>query len=81
MPSTLDPELLQNVMRLPENQRSELAARLLESLEEDDAPSTPEEVRSAWIAELDRRARESDSGAVGGIPYEQAWREISGADG
>ena len=78
MSSILDPSLLQEVMRLPDAHRSKLVALLLESLEDGETPATPEEVKAAWVAELDFRAAEADSGAVSGLPFDQAWREIAG---
>lgn len=80
MISTLDPGLVQKVLELPEEQRFELAGRLLESLDDFDTAAAPEEVKAAWIAELDRRAAEANSGTVPGIPYDEAWRRIAGAD-
>jgi putative addiction module component (TIGR02574 family) len=80
MLSTLDPTLLQKVMQLPEEQRSELASRLLESLDDVDTAATPQEIKAAWVAELDRRAAEGDSGAVPGVSYDEAWRQIAGPD-
>lgn len=78
MPSTLDPNLLQRLLQLPDEQRSELAGRLIESLEDADNAATPEEIKLAWLAELDRRAGEADSGAVLGVSYDQAWQQIAG---
>jgi hypothetical protein len=78
MLSTLDPELLQKVMQLSEAQRSELAGRLIESLDDLDTAVTPEQVKAAWVAELDRRAAEADSGTVPGVPFEVAWQRIAG---
>ncbi|MEZ6148138.1 MAG: addiction module protein [Planctomycetaceae bacterium] len=71
MPTTIDPNLLQRLMALPEEQRSELAGCLIQSLDDVDTAATPEEVKAAWTAELNRRAADIDSGAVSGVPYEE----------
>ncbi len=80
MPTTVDPSLLQRLMALPEEQRSELAGCLIQSLDDADTAATPKEVKAAWIAELDRRAADVDDGTVTGVPYEEAWRQIAGPD-
>ncbi|MEZ6050118.1 MAG: addiction module protein [Planctomycetaceae bacterium] len=49
-------------------------------LDDVDTAATPEEVKAAWTAELNRRAADIDSGAVSGVPYEEAWRRIAGTD-
>lgn len=56
-------EIVRQALALDENDRAEVAARLLDSLEED-----AEE--DAWVAELERRAVELESGAVQGIAWE-----------
>jgi putative addiction module component (TIGR02574 family) len=43
----------------------------MESLEVED----PEE-EAAFVAELERRAAEMESGAVKGIPWEELWAEL-----
>ena len=56
-----DPEkLLADVLELPPQERADIAARILESLEE--VPDT--DVDEAWAAELERRAQAVDSGEV-----------------
>jgi putative addiction module component (TIGR02574 family) len=51
--------LLEQALQLSDEERGELAMRLLRSLEPEhgDAP-VPEEWEAAWSAELDRRVRE-----------------------
>ena len=51
---------------MDEHDRAEVAARLLDSLEQEDA-----EEEDAWVAELERRAVELESGAVQGISWEE----------
>ena len=57
-------------MELTEQDRAEVAARLLDSLEEDEDA----EVDSVWT-EIERRGRELESGAIAAIPG-----RISGQD-
>jgi putative addiction module component (TIGR02574 family) len=52
--------LLAEVLDLPEQERAEVAARILESLEE----SQGDDVDEAWARELERRAAAVDSGQV-----------------
>jgi putative addiction module component (TIGR02574 family) len=56
-----DPEkLLADVLELPPQERADIAARILESLEE----VSDTDVDEAWAAELERRAQAVDSGEV-----------------
>jgi putative addiction module component (TIGR02574 family) len=52
--------LTEEVLALSERERAQLAAKLLESLEE----SPADEVDAAWAAELNKRAEEVLSGSV-----------------
>ncbi|MFL6235196.1 MAG: addiction module protein [Thermoanaerobaculia bacterium] len=56
-------EVVRQALKLDEHDRAEVAARLLDSLEQEDA-----EEEDAWVAELERRAVELESGAVQGLP-------------
>ena len=60
---------------LPDNERAEVIAELLDSL----PPAGPGEARSdeEWIAEVERRARAALAGSPG-LSWEQARAEISG---
>ena len=58
-------EVVQEALALNEDDRAEVAARLLDSLEQEDT-----EAEDVWVAELERRAEELESGAVQGIPWE-----------
>ena len=60
------------VLHLPRTDRSELATRLLESLEEDDF-----EVSPAWKEELQRRVEDLDAGRAGLIRSDDLWKEIN----
>jgi putative addiction module component (TIGR02574 family) len=66
-------ELLENgALHLPREDRSKLAGRLLESLEDEDVELSPE-----WAEELDRRVKEMDEGTAKMISSEEAWKEIN----
>jgi putative addiction module component (TIGR02574 family) len=65
-------QLEKGVLHLPREDRSKLASRLLESLEEDDFELSPE-----WAAELDRRVKEMDEGKAEMISSEDFWKEIN----
>lgn len=65
-------ELLERALELPAGDRLALATELLESVEGREDP----EWTVAWAAELDRRARELDSGAVKAVPWHQVRSEI-----
>lgn len=65
-------KLLRDALGLPENDRAELAARLIDSLDQqadDDAPS-------AWNDEIARRIADLDSGSVKPVPWPEARRMI-----
>lgn len=64
-------EVLKKALELSEQDRAEVVGALLESLEVE----APEE-EAAFVAELDRRATEMESGAVRGIPWEELWAEL-----
>ena len=62
-------EVLREALALPVDERADVAAELLASL--DDAGSEdPAEVEAAWAAEIERRARRVMSGESQGIPWE-----------
>jgi putative addiction module component (TIGR02574 family) len=58
-------------LHLPHTDRSQLASRLLESLEEEEHQLSPE-----WQEELQRRVANIDTGEAKLIPAEDLWREI-----
>jgi putative addiction module component (TIGR02574 family) len=58
-------EVVRQALSLDETDRAEVAARLLDSLEETDT-----EAEDAWVAELERRGAELESGAVQGVSWE-----------
>lgn len=58
-------EVARQALALDEQERAEVAARLLDSLEQSD-----EAEDDVWAAELERRAAELESGAVQGVAWE-----------
>jgi putative addiction module component (TIGR02574 family) len=61
-------KILEEAAELPEEDRAELAGRLLESL--DGEPD--EDVEVAWSEEIERRIRQLDAGEAKTIP----WQEV-----
>jgi putative addiction module component (TIGR02574 family) len=64
--------LLSEILALPVEERVKVAHRLLESLEE----LPDDDVDAAWIAELEKRARDVESGAVKPVSWETARGNI-----
>ena len=67
-------QLYDNALHLPDSERAELAALLIESLD----PDVDREVDEAWDAEIKRRIDELDNGAVTAVPWPEARRMILG---
>jgi putative addiction module component (TIGR02574 family) len=65
-------QLLEKALRLAEKERAELAARLLESLDD----VADEDASEAWDEEIRRRIQEIDSGQVKPIPWSEARKQI-----
>ncbi len=61
-------EVLRDALSLPVDERADVAAELLASL--DAGTEDPVEVAAAWAAEIERRARRVLSGESQGIPWE-----------
>ncbi len=59
-------ELFEEALLLEQQDRVELAKRLIDSLD----PTTEQDVEEAWLLEIDRRAAEVDSSATETIPWE-----------
>jgi len=68
-------KLLKDVLALSDRERAEIAARLVESLEADEAED-PDEVEAAWAAELERRCDALDAGTTGTTPWPEVRRGI-----
>jgi putative addiction module component (TIGR02574 family) len=65
-------QLLQTALTLSPNDRAEIAAQLLESL--DGEPD--QDVEAAWAAEIKRRIDQIDRGEVELIPAEEVMRSM-----
>jgi putative addiction module component (TIGR02574 family) len=72
MPDDLSHNLLDDLMRLPDEQRAALAAALIESLDH----CVDEDAEVAWSVEIARRLQEVESGQVKTIPWPQARQMI-----
>jgi putative addiction module component (TIGR02574 family) len=66
-------EILRKALSLLEQDRADLIGALIESLDVD----VEEGVEEAWRAEIERRAKELDSGAVQSIPWEVVKARLS----
>jgi putative addiction module component (TIGR02574 family) len=64
--------VLGQALRMPEEERAEIAEKLIASLE--DSPDSA--VEEAWQEEVARRIRDLESGAVVGIPWEEVRRRL-----
>ncbi len=69
--------LLREALALPTEDRADVAAELLASLEEA-PPEDPAEVEAAWAQEIERRARRVLSGESEGEPWEDCDRASRG---
>ena len=66
-------ELLREALALPIDERADVAAQLLASLD-DAAVDDPGEVEAAWAAEIERRARRVMGGESAGVPWQDVRR-------
>jgi putative addiction module component (TIGR02574 family) len=64
--------LEKEALHLARVDRSKLASKLLESLDEDDFELSPQ-----WREELRRRVSDIDSGKAKMIPAEDLWNEVN----
>ena len=65
-------KVLQEALTLAPAERADVAATLLDSLDEQE----DEAVEEAWAQEIERRIREVESGAVKMIPWSEARRRL-----
>ena len=65
--STQQQSLFDAALLLPESERGELAARLMDTLDDDTESDLDE---AEWAEELQRRIDEARSGAVATVPWE-----------
>lgn len=67
-------KLLEEALKLPPEARAALAGSLLDSLDRQPDPGA----EAAWEAEIARRLRELDRGAVESVPWSEARKTILG---
>lgn len=72
--ATLAEELYQKALDLEQKERAALAVRLIESLDRE----VEEGVEAAWLAEVERRMEELDSGKVQSIPWDEVRARLLG---
>jgi putative addiction module component (TIGR02574 family) len=68
-------QILQDALALSEQERAEIAARLIESLDVG-AEAEAAEAEAAWAAEIERRCAALDAGKTGTTSWEDVRREI-----
>ncbi len=67
-------KVLEDALRLSEQERADIAALLIASLDSEE----DQDVESAWRAEIQRRLRELDQGTAKLIPWSEARQIIMG---
>lgn len=70
--NTQSEQILQSALALPELERAEIAASLIQSLDSE----TDDDADAAWAAEIQRRIEEIDNGDVKLIPWDDVMREM-----
>ncbi|RLS58347.1 MAG: addiction module component, family protein [Planctomycetota bacterium] len=70
-------QLLAEALEMPLADRGQLAAALIESLDE----GTDDDVEQAWADEIQQRLRDIDEGKVQMIPWSEVRRRLRGRDG
>ena len=65
-------KVLEEALTLPPGERADLAATLIDSLDERE----DEAVEEAWAREIQQRMRDVESGAVKTIPWSEARNRI-----
>ena len=65
-------EIEDAILHLPVSERSRLAARILESIEDDEDGISPE-----WRDEIERRARDIDEGRTVSVPAKEVWKQVN----
>jgi hypothetical protein len=68
-------EVLREALSLPREERADVAAELLASL--DDAEEDPADVASAWAQEIEKRARRVLAGESRGAAWDEVQRRAS----
>ncbi len=70
--SLISEQILQDALALPDDQRAELATRLLQSLDREGDLDAEE----AWVAEIERRCAALDSGETVTSDWQDVRRRI-----
>ncbi|MGH7251629.1 MAG: addiction module protein [Nitrospiraceae bacterium] len=70
-------KLLADALKLPPQARAELAAELIDSLDQ----KVDEDSEEAWSAEIARRVEDLETGRVKAVPWTEARRQIMGLSG
>ena len=65
-------DLLREALALPVDERADVAAQLLASLDDEDIAT--EDIEAAWAVEIERRARRVLTGQSEGVPWEDVRR-------
>jgi putative addiction module component (TIGR02574 family) len=65
-------DLLREALALPLDERADVAAQLLASLDDEDVAT--DDIEAAWAVEIEKRARRVVSGQSEGIPWEDVRR-------
>ena len=68
--------LLAEALKLPADTREDLAIRLMGSVEPTQAEA--DEIRQAWVKEIDCRVAKHENEQSTAIPIEEAWPMIAG---
>lgn len=66
-------ELESALLHLPAADRSRLATRLIDSLEQEEES----EISAEWVAEIENRARRLDVGETKPIPTSVVWKQVN----
>jgi len=69
-------QVLDEALRLPIEERADVAAELLRSLDEADAALSPEEVERRWAEEITRRAERAVRGESVGRDADQVLSSL-----
>jgi putative addiction module component (TIGR02574 family) len=64
-------DILQSALSLTDSERADLAARLIDSLDGDEASAQAE-----WDREIEYRLAQIDGGQVRSVPWDEARRQI-----
>ncbi len=70
-------QVLRDALALPQDERADVAAELLASLD-DAPPDSQAQVEAAWAREIERRARRVMSGESIGEPWEDVRARVVG---